>query len=139
MLAKANRKLDKKNKELMLQVEEERRASDQYKEQVRTNRENRSTQLLLQTNTKKHEQGKPVSPVASDQYKEQVRTNRDNRSTQCLPLVKVAVACDSGSPRPVSLFSFFFLSFFFSFSFRSFQIKAWLACSQKCVRRCVFL
>ena len=34
MLAKNNRKLDKKYKEAVLQVEEERRHADQYKEQV---------------------------------------------------------------------------------------------------------
>ena len=34
MLAKNNRKLEKKCKEAMLQVEEERRHADQYKEQV---------------------------------------------------------------------------------------------------------
>ena len=33
-LAKNNRKLDKKYKESVLQVEEERRHADQYKEQV---------------------------------------------------------------------------------------------------------
>lgn len=34
LLAKNNRKLEKKYKESMLQVEEERRHADQYKEQV---------------------------------------------------------------------------------------------------------
>lgn len=34
LLAKNNRKLEKKYKEAMLQVEEERRHADQYKEQV---------------------------------------------------------------------------------------------------------
>ena len=34
MLAKNNRKLEKKCKEALLQVEEERRHADQYKEQV---------------------------------------------------------------------------------------------------------
>ena len=34
-LARANRKVDKKMREMLLQVEEERRHADQYKEQVR--------------------------------------------------------------------------------------------------------
>ena len=34
MLAKSNRKLEKKYKEALLQGEEERRHADQYKEQV---------------------------------------------------------------------------------------------------------
>ena len=34
-LARANRKMDKKTREMLLQVEEERRHADQYKEQVR--------------------------------------------------------------------------------------------------------